>query len=85
MPRNAMSRNARDTPPQTDFFAWPRPIPTQYVPFLRIAVLLVLVTVLLVTVLPSLPFLHFLINALFVGALARRLTRSRPRQAESEE
>ena len=73
-----MSRNAPDTPPGVDFHPWPRPIPAQYVPVLQIAVVLVLVTVLLLTLLPSLPFLHFVINALFVGALVRRLRRPRP-------
>ena len=72
-----MTRKAPDTPTGVDFHPWPRPIPAQYVPVLQIAVVLVLVTVLLVTLLPSLPFLHFIVNALFVGALVRRLRRPR--------
>lgn len=79
-----MPSEAPDSAPDTDFYAWPRPIPAQYLPILQIGVLLILVTALLLTALPSLPFLHFLLNALFIGALVRRLTRARrgPRRPE---
>ncbi|KQO01933.1 MULTISPECIES: hypothetical protein [unclassified Arthrobacter] len=76
-----MAREAADDAPTFDYHPWPRPIPPEFLPFTRTAVLLVLVTLLLLTVLPSLSILHLLVSTLILVSVFRRTRRSRrPRE-----
>ncbi|MUK02145.1 hypothetical protein GM708_09525 [Vibrio cholerae] len=56
------------------------PIPAHYLPLVRTAVLLALVTVLLVTVLPSLSVLHLLLNVMILVSILRRVRKRGPRR-----
>jgi uncharacterized membrane protein (DUF2068 family) len=75
-----MFRSAPDAPLTVDFHPWPRPIPAHYLPLVRTAVLLALVTVLLVTVLPSLSVLHLLLNVMILVSILRRVRKRGPRR-----
>lgn len=73
-----MNRHTADAPPTVEFHPWPRPIPAHYLPFLQLAVLLGLVTILLLTVLPSLSFLHMVVSGLILTSFFRRLRKRHP-------
>ncbi|MEC5198196.1 hypothetical protein RCH21_000404 [Arthrobacter sp. PL16] len=78
-----MTRNAADDRPAFDYHPWPRPIPAPYLPLVRLAILLGLLTVLFLTVLPSLSILHLLVSTLVLVSFFRRTRRTQKRRGDT--
>lgn len=78
-----MAGNAADDAPAHDYHPWPRPIPPDFLPFARMTVLLVLLTLLFVTVLPSLSILHLLVSTAVLVSVFRRTRRVRQRREDA--